>query len=47
MHRAILIMLVAMLLIPFGDTAGKLMIDQSALLPFFAAWSSFPVGALI
>ena len=47
MHRAILIMLVAMSLIPLGDTAGKLMTDQSALSPFFAAWSRFAVGALI
>ena len=47
MHRAILIMLVAMSLIPLGDTAGKLMINQSALSPFFAAWSRFAVGALI
>lgn len=47
MHRAILIMLVAMSLIPLGDTAGKLMTDQSALSAFFAAWSKFAVGALI
>ena len=40
-------MLVAMSLIPLGDTAGKLMTDQSALSPFFAAWSRFAVGALI
>lgn len=40
-------MLVAMSLIPLGDTAGKLMTDQSALSPFFAAWSRFVVGALI
>lgn len=40
-------MLVAMSLTPLGDTAGKLMTDQSALLPFFAAWSGFAVGALI
>ena len=47
MHRAILIILVAMSLIPLGDTAGKLMTDQSAFSPFFAAWSRFAVGALI
>ena len=47
MHRAILIMVVAMSLIPLGDTAGKLMTDQSGLSPFFAAWSRFAVGSLI
>ncbi len=40
-------MLVAMSLTPLGDTAGKLMTDQSALSPFFAAWNRFAVGALI
>ena len=40
-------MLVAMSLIPLGDTGGKLMTDQSAFSPFFAAWSRFAVGALI
>ena len=47
MHRAVLIMLVAMLLIPMGDTACKLITDQSALSPFFVVWSRFAVGALI
>lgn len=47
MPRAVFIMLVAMSLIPLGDTADKLMTDQSALSPFFVVWSRFAVGALI
>ena len=42
MPRAVFIML-----IPLEDTAGKLMTDQSALLPFFVVWSRFAVGVLI
>ncbi len=47
MARAILIMLVAMSLIPMGDSAGKLLVARHGFHPFFLAWSRFALGALI
>ncbi len=47
MSRAILIMLVAMSLIPMGDSAGKLLVARHGFHPFFLAWSRFALGALI
>lgn len=47
MARAILIMLVAMSLIPMGDSAGKLLVARHGFHPFFLAWSRFTLGALI
>ncbi len=47
MARAILIMLVAMSLIPMGDSAGKILVAQHGFHPFFLAWSRFALGALI
>jgi len=47
MLRAILIMLVAMSLIPMGDSAGKLLVARHGFHPFFMAWSRFALGALI
>jgi len=47
MLRAILIMFVAMLLIPIGDTAGKLLVTRYEFNPYFLAWSRFALGALM
>ncbi len=41
------LMFVAMLMIPAGDTAGKLMTTQYEASPFFVAWSRFVIGSLI
>ncbi len=40
-------MVLAMSLIPFGDTAGKLMSGSHGVEPFFIAWSRFAVGAAL
>lgn len=47
MHRAVLIMFVAMSLIPAGDSAGKLMTGQMAVAPVFVAWSRFALGTAL
>lgn len=47
MHRAVLIMLVAMSLIPLGDSAGKLMTSTMGISPIFVAWSRFALGTLM
>lgn len=44
MLSAVLLMLVAMSLIPLGDTAGKLLVDTHGLSPVFVAWARFTVG---
>ncbi|SLN16570.1 EamA-like transporter family protein [Pseudoruegeria aquimaris] len=46
MIRAALLMLLAMSLIPLGDTAGKLLITRHGVSPWFVAWSRFAIGAL-
>ncbi|MCT8159752.1 DMT family transporter [Pseudoruegeria sp. SHC-113] len=46
MIRAALLMLLAMSLIPLGDSAGKLLISQHGASPWFVAWSRFALGAL-
>lgn len=40
------VMIVAMSLIPLGDTAGKLM-TQAGIAPFFIAWARFAMGAVM
>lgn len=47
MQRAVLIMLVAMSLIPAGDSAGKLLSTSFGVSPLFVAWSRFTLGALL
>ena len=47
MNRAIPIMLVAMSMIPAGDSAGKLLSGSYGVSPFFVAWSRFTLGALL
>lgn len=42
----VVMMLVAMSLIPLGDTAGKLL-AQSGVSPVFVAWSRFVIGAVL
>lgn len=46
MALTILIMLVAMSLIPLGDTAGKLL-TEAGVAPVFVGWSRFVIGALL
>lgn len=46
MALTVLIMLLAMSLIPLGDTAGKLLI-QAGVAPVFVGWSRFVIGALL
>ncbi len=45
--RALPLMLLAMALIPAGDTAGKWLTGDLAAAPVFVAWSRFALGALI
>jgi drug/metabolite transporter (DMT)-like permease len=40
-------MLVAMVLIPSGDAAGKLLVANHAVSPLFVAWSRFLIGAIV
>jgi drug/metabolite transporter (DMT)-like permease len=47
MQRAILIMLLAMSMIPAGDSAGKLLTGFHGVSPLFVAWSRFVLGALL
>lgn len=47
MQRAVLIMILAMSLIPAGDSAGKLLTGTYGIAPIFVAWSRFFVGALL
>lgn len=42
---SIMIMLLAMSLVPLGDTAGKLL-TQAGIEPFFVAWSRFFIAAI-
>ncbi len=42
---SVALMLVAMSLIPVGDTAGKLLTDTHAIAPVFVAFSRFAIGA--
>jgi len=44
---AVAMMLVAMTLIPLGDTFGKLMIQGHGTAPAFVAWSRLALGALL
>lgn len=44
--RALPLMLLAMALIPAGDTAGKLL-GEAGVAPAFTAWSRFALGALL
>lgn len=46
MARTVAIMLLAMSLIPLGDTAGKLLVG-SGVSPLFVGWSRFAIGALL
>lgn len=43
---AVFMMVISMMLIPMGDTAGKLMATSYGVTPFFVAWSRFFLGAL-
>lgn len=45
--RAFPLMLIAMALIPAGDSAGKLLTDGQGAAPVFVAWSRFAFGALM
>lgn len=45
--KAALIMIVGMLFIPLGDTAGKLLASVHDVSPPFIAWSRFAFGAVI
>ncbi|WP_171561333.1 MULTISPECIES: DMT family transporter [unclassified Roseobacter] len=45
--RALPLMLVAMALIPMGDSAGKLLTTTYGAEPVFVAWSRFALGAVI
>lgn len=47
MKNAVFIMLIAMSLIPSGDSAGKLLSSYHNVSPIFVAWSRFVVGALV
>lgn len=47
MNRAVLIMLVAMSLIPAGDSAGKVLTSQLGVAPVFVAWSRFAIGTIL
>lgn len=47
MQRAVLIMLVAMSMIPAGDSAGKLLTSVHGVSPIFVAWSRFAIGTLL
>lgn len=44
---SVALMFVAMSLIPFGDTAGKLLTTRYGAEPFFVAFSRFAVGAVL
>lgn len=46
MALTVLIMLLAMSLIPLGDTAGKLL-TQVGVAPVFVGWSRFVIGAVL
>lgn len=43
---AVVMMSVGMLLIPLGDTAGKLM-TSAGIAPFFVAWTRYLIGLLV
>jgi drug/metabolite transporter (DMT)-like permease len=45
--QAIGLMLVAMILIPSGDAAGKLLVANHGVSPLFVAWSRFLIGAVV
>lgn len=47
MHRAVLVMFVAMSLIPAGDSAGKVLTSGMGIAPVFVAWSRFGIGMLM
>lgn len=47
MWKVFALMFVAMSLIPAGDTAGKLMMQNHDASPIFVAWSRFALGALM
>ena len=46
MARTVALMLIAMSLIPFGDTAGKLLVS-AGVSPAFVGWSRFALGAVL
>ena len=47
MLRAVFLMIIGMSLIPLGDTAGKLLMENHSATPFFVAWTRFVLGALL
>ncbi len=47
MWKVFALMLVAMSMIPAGDTAGKLMTQDHGASPLFVAWSRFVIGSLV
>ncbi|WP_247743472.1 DMT family transporter [Shimia sp. R10_1] len=47
MFKVFALMFVAMSMIPAGDTAGKLMMQNHEASPIFVAWSRFALGALM
>ncbi|MEM8871977.1 MAG: DMT family transporter [Pseudomonadota bacterium] len=46
MAAAVLLMVVAMSLIPIGDTAGKLLAEEHGFSSVFIGWARFSLGAL-
>ena len=47
MTRAALLMILGMSLIPLGDSAGKLLVENHNIAPPFVAWSRFALGVLL
>ncbi|MDU8942715.1 DMT family transporter [Ovoidimarina sediminis] len=47
MLRAALILILGMSLVPFGDSAGKLLVEGREVSPLFVAWSRFALGVLL
>ncbi len=45
--KAAAIMFIGMMLIPLGDTAGKLLTSTKGVAPEFVAWSRFFIGAVL
>lgn len=44
---AVIMMTISMMLIPTGDTAGKMLSTSYGVAPFFAAWTRFSLGAIL
>ena len=46
-RQALPLVLLAMCLIPAGDTAGKILGEAQGVHPVFIAWSRFAIGAIL